>query len=421
MKILVVSNLYPPFNVGGYELLCADIMEGLKKKGHNVHVLTSTYGVGSPFTQGDISRVLLVNGELNAKWYGILPLFFVQIKNALKLIRLIRSFQPDCILACNLRGYSNYFVSVLCSQSVPVIFYVSDESLLGLMKGSDPWVKWWVSTSLPYRSKILRRIMEILGFKKVIHRFCSTSSESINAGLSVFTSDFLRQRFKEEGLSVKNSQVVYCGIPLPESQQGSQKISSTPFRLLYVGRVVQEKGIETVIQALPYVIKRKPNHPISLSIIGPGSPQYLESLHELVLKLGLSSLVQLKPPLPRDKIYEEYQRHHAFVLPSIWNEPFALTPLEAMANGLPVIGTLTGGSKELFRDGENSLTFVAGDPLDLSEKVLELLEKPQLFCRLQAFGPEYIRQRFSREKMVDEVEGYLNNVALGTLAKAVNK
>ena len=61
MRILVVSNLYPPHHIGGYELCCKEAVDGLRKRGHEVWVLTSDYGVRAPEKERDIYRALAID------------------------------------------------------------------------------------------------------------------------------------------------------------------------------------------------------------------------------------------------------------------------------------------------------------------------------------------------------------------------
>ena len=63
MRILVISDLYPPYYIGGYELGCHDVVEGLKARGHEVKVRTSTYGIGKAQNDGDIYRWLKADVE----------------------------------------------------------------------------------------------------------------------------------------------------------------------------------------------------------------------------------------------------------------------------------------------------------------------------------------------------------------------
>ena len=64
MKILFLSNLYPPHVIGGYETLCMEAVDGLAKRGHEVSVLTSTYGYDREITEGNIYRLLSLEGDL---------------------------------------------------------------------------------------------------------------------------------------------------------------------------------------------------------------------------------------------------------------------------------------------------------------------------------------------------------------------
>ena len=64
MKILFLSNMYPPHVIGGYEALCEEAVEGLAKRGHHVSVLTSTYGYDKEFSEGNIHRLLSLEGDL---------------------------------------------------------------------------------------------------------------------------------------------------------------------------------------------------------------------------------------------------------------------------------------------------------------------------------------------------------------------
>jgi len=102
-----------------------------------------------------------------------------------------------------------------------------------------------------------------------------------------------------------------------------------------------------------------------------------------------------------------YRNHDALLFTSEWEEPFALTPLEAMASGLPVIGTLTGGSKELFRHGENALTYAAGKAEELAQRILELDADPEGRARIAGTGHAEVRAGYAESVIMDQMERYL--------------
>ncbi|HVK58419.1 MAG TPA: glycosyltransferase family 4 protein, partial [Candidatus Kapabacteria bacterium] len=109
-----------------------------------------------------------------------------------------------------------------------------------------------------------------------------------------------------------------------------------------------------------------------------------------------------------DEMPAIYRGHDALLFTSEWAEPFALTPLEAMSCGLPVIGTTTGGSREIFRQQDNSLTYTAGNAEELGERILELASSPALRARIAATGREEVRSTYSLPVIVDQIENYLN-------------
>jgi glycosyltransferase involved in cell wall biosynthesis len=102
-----------------------------------------------------------------------------------------------------------------------------------------------------------------------------------------------------------------------------------------------------------------------------------------------------------------YRAHDALLFTSEWEEPFALTPLEAMSSGLPVIGTTTGGSQELFRHGENALTYQAGNASELAQRILELDADPNARGRIAATGHAEVRARYAESILMDQMEQYL--------------
>ena len=104
---------------------------------------------------------------------------------------------------------------------------------------------------------------------------------------------------------------------------------------------------------------------------------------------------------------EIYRKHDALLFTSEWAEPFALTPLEAMASGLPVIGTTTGGSREIFRHRDNALTYTAGNPEELAERIIELASSPALRVRIAETGRAEVRNNYSLPAIVDQIETYL--------------
>lgn len=115
--------------------------------------------------------------------------------------------------------------------------------------------------------------------------------------------------------------------------------------ILTVARLIRRKGIDDLLQALPDIINQHPE--VSVRIIGEGNLE--KELRTLTLKLKISDHVEFLGYIPHDELPGYYATSDIFVLPSR-NEGMSNTVLEAMACGLPIIATDTGGTKELIRD-----------------------------------------------------------------------
>jgi len=98
------------------------------------------------------------------------------------------------------------------------------------------------------------------------------------------------------------------------------------------------------------------------------------------------------------------------VLPSIYDEPLARIVQEAMATGLVVVGTLTGGTKEILVDGVNGLAFPPGDASALAVQIARLADDPGLRLALARNGRRTVEEKFSLTRMVDEIEGYMKAI-----------
>jgi glycosyltransferase involved in cell wall biosynthesis len=119
-----------------------------------------------------------------------------------------------------------------------------------------------------------------------------------------------------------------------------------------------------------------PKYPnIFLRIMGDGNEK--ESLIELAEKMNLRNCVQFVGRIPRGETIPYYQEASLFVLPS-FNEGMSNAMLEALASGLPVIATKTGGTEELLRDGINGFTVAMKDADDLAEKMEKIIKNHDL-------------------------------------------
>jgi len=266
----------------------------------------------------------------------------------------------------------------------------------------DVSLRWWNQPQAPLSARLLRAIWTATDERRRWQAQAPTNPLShIQFRRIYFCSRALREITRSKGYAVDHGAVIHCPVDV-ERFSGTPRPASDPVRkLLYVGRLSEDKGALTALKAMALVRDRFEG---VLSLYGRGDADYEAKLRAFAererLRVEFRSAKAAEMP-------EVYRQHDALLFTSEWEEPFALTPLEAMASGLPVIGTTTGGSIELFRHRENALTYQAGDANALAEQILALDREPALRAALAAEGHLEVREKFNEPRIISQIEDYL--------------
>ena len=393
MKVLVVTNLYPPHHLGGYELGCRDIVEKLRARGHDVQVLTSRFrngGSETPLGETGIERNLQFNPGPTDPRHD-------KHTECHKLTHRLKQFLPDVVYFFNQSGLCRWLPVAARLRGHRTAFFLSDTSFASWRVGA------WLSGAALENSLV----RSLFGNTYLVRGWPVTQNQPCH-----FTSEFLRQVAVKTGLrpTEKNSTIMHWGIELshfPTSPRERWPVK----RLLYVGRLSPQKGVHTALAALELMAKEKSFSNLTLTLAGGGPDrEYGNKMREMTAQIGLADRVHFLGDVPRAELARIYAEHDVLLFPSEWDEPFAITPLEAMASGLAIVGTTTGGSGELFRNRETAMTFRAGDMADCARALCELCANRQLFETITNAAQREVREKHSLDKMVDTVENELRRV-----------
>ncbi|HYT60826.1 MAG TPA: glycosyltransferase family 4 protein [Haliangiales bacterium] len=426
MKILVLTNLYPPHHAGTYDLRCQSVTETLRLRGHPVLVVTSNHGLNTEQRDEEIHRRFFLNGAFGHPLStGYREVQRIEEHNHRVLQEAIADFQPDLVHVWSLRGLSKSLIFGLRNSRLPTVYDIADRWLAEDLR-ADPWLRWWnapgsnllrrslelagqrnrFDATAPTRMiKGLERIPEVYGPPEVVANVTPDSISSLRFDRLYFCSRALKQATQETGLRVSHGEIIYPGISMQLFVGDVKPVSAPLNKLLVVGRLNEESGLMTAVQAL--LQARQGKSQLALSIYGRGETDYISQLRSFVVQNSLPVEFLTVSNQNRD-LAAVYRQHDALLYTAEWEEPFAVTPLEAMACGLPVIGANVGGARELLRHGENALTYTPGDAPELAARIQELQMQPALRCQLAETAQAEVQSKYNETTVVDQIENYLN-------------
>lgn len=162
--------------------------------------------------------------------------------------------------------------------------------------------------------------------------------------------------------------------------------SARTHELLFLGRLVSEKGLDTLLESLGRLRQRQLRP--RLTVVGSGPEQ--TSMQELTRTLGLEDQVHFRGAQSGPELASTLNQHQILIVPSKYDEPFGVVALEGIACGCAVIGSNGGGLPEVI--GLGGITFSNGDSGALENALERLLTRPEEREMLIAAGPRHLAQ-----------------------------
>ncbi|MEM6399462.1 MAG: glycosyltransferase [Cyanobacteria bacterium P01_D01_bin.116] len=225
--------------------------------------------------------------------------------------------------------------------------------------------------------------------------------------------EFFRQRVIELGCDANKIVVHGSGINCSRfTFKARYPDASGLIRIATTGRLVEKKGIEYAIRAIAEVAKVYPN--VEFNIIGDG--ELKEHFVQIIQELNIVDKVHLKGWRNQKEIISILDETHIFVAPSVTasdgNQDAPVNTLkEAMAMGLPVIGTLHGGIPELVEDGVSGFLVPERDEKAIAQKLIYLIEHPEIWQQMGLSGREKVETHYDTNKLNSELVEMYQNVS----------
>lgn len=389
MKILMLTWEYPPRVVGGISKVVYDLSHKMVKEGNEVTVVTYKDGDNVKYYENDkgveVYRVdnYMIRPNNFIDW--IMQLNFNMITKANEIINKNGKF--DVIHAHDwLVAYSAK--SIKESYNIPLISTIhATES--GRNSGIHDETQRYINDSewmLTYESSEV--IVNSNYMKNEVQRLFGLPYDKINVipngvNLQLFSNVNVDYDFRRQ-YAMDNEKII-----------------------LYVGRLVYEKGIQNLIAAMPKILDRY--HDSKLIICGRGG--MIDELREQVKYLGIDNKVYFAGYCDSKKMQKMYKCADVAVFPSTY-EPFGIVAIESMLSGTPTIVSDVGGLNEIVEHGVTGMKSYAGNSNSIADSVLALLFDPKLCASISQNAIKKVKENYNWAKITDNTY-YVYQLAIG--------
>ncbi len=394
MKVLLVNKyLYPK---GGDAISTITTGKLLSRRGHDVifwgmqHPQNPEYPYSKYFIRNINYNGLISTRQRLSEAFNIL--YSLEAKG--KIDSLVQLAKPDIVHLNNFaHQISPSILDVFKKYHIPVVMTLRDYKLVcptySMLLDGRPCEKcrhgryfhcFFNKCTKASYSKSLLNTIEMYLHHKILHIYN-------NIDLIIATSRFIKDKHVEMGLT----KPIVCLPNFLNIEDFTPQDQWEKNSLVYFGRLSQEKGLFTLMDSIKGMN-------VNLKLIGTGELRPI--LEKKAEKEGINNVI-FTGYKSGAALNREISCSAATVIPSECYEAFGRTIIESFALGKPVIGSRIGGIPELVKDGITGYTFTPGDASDLRNKILMLINKPDLTTDMGANARKFVKENYNSDKHYD--------------------
>lgn len=410
MKLLVITDSYPPHHSGGYELRAREILDGLDHRNHEILVLTSK----CPRQSCDLHR-----GEKNIfrklhadkptkRLMGRIYSEYLDIKF---IHDAIHTFRPDLIYLFHVINLTRTIYPYLADRNIPIVF---DEGGKGYLYSSLHRGPWYSFIDHKSGSKIKNRV------KPIFVRVISLLSKDLlkqhwiwPANIQVyFNSHLNRQNARNAGLAVEECPVIHSGIDEKLFEYQPREKMGKPIQILVPGRIESRKSQMDAIALLAELLRA--NIDARLIIVGTNnSNSYLQEIMKKIDSLGLEGKVEVLPMVEHQTLVRFYQESDICFFTSRAQTGLSRVPLEAMACGCLLFTYGDEGSNEIVEDKETGFIVPRGNVAQMVETIRDLCNDHEKYRRMIRNARKSVEENHTMDMYIDTIEYFLKKAVVG--------
>lgn len=407
MKILIISDFFPPLSWGGAERVAYYLAKEYRRLGHDVLVLTTTSQrdkVGR-FDFEDLS-IIRIHAYFHPRFQAYLGLYNPQTIRRVR--QIFKEEQPDIVHVHNvINRFSFYTLAVLRSLRIPHVVTLHDATSVDYGKttqcvdsrdlSEEPNVRYALS---PWKT-MLRYRLAYFPLRNFFIRSLLLAPDTVLVSIS----HDLQRLLQTNG--IPTTHVIHNGIPIIQESVPSHDVVSFRKRyhlesqkiLLFIGRVSSSKGAYVALAAFQEVVKHVPQTKL---VFAGGDSRVNTMLRDEVQRMHLDDQVVFTGWLSGNDRIAAYQICDVVLTPSIYPDPFGLINLEAMFFKKPIVTSCFGGMKEIVLDRETGFVTNPFNIVLFAEFIVKLLTDGPLRERMGETGYQRLMSCFTIEKCASQ-------------------
>jgi len=398
MKILVLTEAYPPHHSGGYELRCSDVLEGLKEKGHSIVVLTNRCPHPKctlhPFEEG-IKRILHLRQDAGS--------VFTQIRWDCMDLRYIDKFvgqyAPDMIYLWHIQNLSNAILPYFSNRSIPIVYDEGGSGLIHLFRVYQRGLYFYKNEEDRFLKKLLKewvyRISRFVSFNLINPEWHWPENMRI-----YFNSNASKENTLSHGVEVNQAAVIPSGIDISKFPFQNHNRPGNPIKIIVPSRIKKEKGIQDVV-CLALKLREK-GISVEITIVGKvQSFEYYSEIQQSIRENGIGNAITFSTMVDQEHLSRLYRDNDFCFFPSYFKSGFSRVPLEAMASGCPVVSYGNEGSGEIIWDWENGFVVEEGNLTAVEKIITNLRESPEKYQAISRKARMMVESKFLMSQYIE--------------------
>lgn len=403
MKVLLVTEYYPPTIFGGGEISTKILAQTLSKNNIEVHVLTSSQNSLPIYEEKDkikIHRLLKTGSDPSSLIENFKRVTFLQKSIKKEIKKLDKKERYNIIHFLNTTTIPTFKLNIRAKKIATYnsytnfcpkrnLFYKDKEACSGssylkcmnCMANSDYIGKTKVPKYLKYNP---------LFWIYLYQNYKSHKKGLKNINHHIAISEYLDNLLQKNKIKKTNISIIPNLAEITETNE-LFKIEEKGFIITYAGTLEKIKGIDLLIKAITEL-----NDPeIKLILFGEGSQK------EELKKISNDN-IKFYGKIDHKYIGSIYKQSNLIILPTLWPEPFARNLLEATYYGKPIVATNTGGTKDSVIDGKNG--FLVSPNIDeLKDKISFLKNNKELLERMGKESKKIYNEKFNNKKVIKKI------------------